>query len=145
MKQKHRRMLWIAGIGSLMMASASVFFYQMQDHLIFFYTPSQLHQKPEAMNQEIRIGGLVKSGSVKANQDKTKFILTDQGAEIMVFYQGALPILFREGQGIVARGSFGDNKRFIAHELLAKHDENYMPDQLERSLEEQGYKQYKTP
>lgn len=97
----------------------------MSDNIVFFYEPSKLHKANQS--KEIRIGGLVKTGSLhKVDQSTINFILTDFKAEIKVYYQGIVPMLFRENQGVVVSGNMRDGL-FVAKELLIKHDENYNP------------------
>ncbi|RYE05733.1 MAG: cytochrome c maturation protein CcmE [Rickettsiaceae bacterium] len=96
----------------------------LRDNIVFFYPPAEIHKIDR--NKSCRIGGIVKKGSITTNDLETKFILTDYIAEIKVSYRGITPALFREGQGIVAKGSFLE-ELFIASQLITKHDENYMP------------------
>jgi cytochrome c-type biogenesis protein CcmE len=103
----------------------------------FFYTPSQVREAELAPGRAIRIGGLVEPGSVvEAATGEVRFVVTDQVATLPVRYQGDLPDLFREGQGVVAQGAFGPDGAFNASQVLAKHDENYMPPEVARGLEE---------
>ena len=98
----------------------------LKENIVFFHTPSEINLKIQTLS-ELRIGGMVKHNSVsKLSNDSFLFIITDYKKEITVIYNGILPILFRDGQGVVAKGHFEDGK-FIANELLAKHDENYRP------------------
>ncbi|MCC8417214.1 MAG: cytochrome c maturation protein CcmE [Rickettsia endosymbiont of Bryobia graminum] len=102
-----------------------IILYNLKDNIAFFYPPSKINEVK--LGQEFRIGGLVKIGSIqKISADKVEFIITDHIREQKIFYQGVLPALFRESQGIVAVGKISDNI-FIAKELLTKHDENYSP------------------
>jgi cytochrome c-type biogenesis protein CcmE len=102
---------------------------------VFFYPPSEI-SKIENNRGKVRVGGIVKNGSITRETDnKIRFIITDYSEELEIIYQGILPALFREGQGIVAEGNFKLPKSFLAIKLLAKHDENYMPPQIKRHLD----------
>ena len=104
----------------------------LDENIIYFYSPSEINQSEDGTL--LRVGGLVKDGSLKISSDLgTKFIIEDNTAEVSVIYNGILPDLFREGQGIVAEGKFIDNL-FVANEIVAKHDENYMPKEVYESL-----------
>ena len=108
----------------------------LQDNIVLFFTPSEL--TPEKMTaRQLRIGGLVEEGSVQIDGLQARFSITDSAAVVSVLYTGALPDLFREGQGIIAQGRFEDNI-FRAANVLAKHDETYMPREVAESLKEQG-------
>jgi cytochrome c-type biogenesis protein CcmE len=111
-----------------------------KENIIFFYSPTEIKTKGIEPAKLMRVGGMVKEESVKKEKDGlvTKFILTDFEASINVAYKGILPTLFREGQGIVAKGKFDNNQVFIAEELLAKHDEKYMPKEVANSLKKSG-------
>ncbi|MFN7401947.1 MAG: cytochrome c maturation protein CcmE, partial [Alphaproteobacteria bacterium] len=113
------------------------------EHLIFFYTPAQLALKQKDpqfdSSRPMRLGGLVKSGSVISQKDGgIRFKVTDLEHEITVEYRGLLPTLFREGQGVVATGILKDDRIFYAREILAKHDENYMPKEVAEALRKSG-------
>ena len=104
----------------------------LDENIIYFYSPSEVNQSEAATL--LRVGGLVKDGSLKIDNDLgIKFIIEDNIAEVSVIYNGILPDLFREGQGVIAEGKFIDNF-FIANEIVAKHDENYMPKEVYESL-----------
>ena len=113
-----------------------------QANLLYFYSPTQVMNGEAPTNRSFRIGGLVVDGSVSRNPDnlKVKFTLTDTMSNVDVFYDGILPDLFREGQGIVANGSINSEGIFNASEVLAKHDENYMPAEVADALEKAGVK-----
>ena len=106
------------------------------ENLMFFYTPSDVAAEEAPFNHPIRVGGLVTSGSVKRQADglTVLFDITDNAETITIQYTGILPDLFREGQGIVALGELGKDQRFVASEVLAKHDENYMPREVADAL-----------
>ena len=108
----------------------------LEDNIVYFYTPNDLIEKfgdTQNIQNKIRIGGLVLESSIKKEGEKTIFMITDRKKEVKVLFEGPLPDLFREGQGIVAEGMF-QNNNFIASEVLAKHDENYMPPEVADAL-----------
>jgi cytochrome c-type biogenesis protein CcmE len=111
-----------------------------QENLLYFYSPTQVKNGEAPVIRSFRIGGLVSIGSVKRNQDdlKVSFELNDTMNAVVVTYDGILPDLFREGQGIVANGSLGADGVFVASEVLAKHDENYMPPEVAEALGKAG-------
>lgn len=145
MKAKHQRLILI--LISLVIASLAVklILRNFQDNLLFFYSPTEFIEKGISSDKKVRIGGIVKDNSlVKATDSlKVEFIIADFKNEIKVEYEGILPALFREGQGMVANGNISDNGVFIATELLAKHDENYMPPEVAKALEDSKYNNYK--
>lgn len=116
--------------------------YALTENINLFYNPTQIASGEAPKNARIRAGGMVLENSVKRDQDSlaVKFTLTDYQSNVDVQYQGILPDLFREGQGIVALGKLNDQGLLIADEVLAKHDENYMPPEVEDALEKSGYK-----
>jgi cytochrome c-type biogenesis protein CcmE len=129
MKPRHKRIAAIAvGVVALGVATALVL-SAFNENLVFFFTPSQIvaHEAPQG--RTFRIGGMVEKGSVRRQADgvTVQFIVTDTAKSIPVTYKGSLPDLFREGKGVVAQGRLGADGVFRANEVLAKHDENYMP------------------
>jgi len=129
MKPRHRRFAWIAaGVAVLGLAVALVL-NAFQSNLVFFFTPSQVVAKEAPQGRPFRIGGLVEAGSLQRtpNSLDVKFIVTDTVQRLPVAYNGMLPDLFKEGKGVVSQGSVGADGIFRATEVLAKHDENYMP------------------
>jgi len=129
MKRRHKRIgIILAGLVGLGIATylvASAF----RNNLVFFFSPTQVAAKEAPVNRTFRIGGLVEEGTLKRDGDglTVRFIVTDTAASIPVVYKGILPDLFKEGRGCVAQGRLGDDGVFRAEEVLAKHDENYMP------------------
>ncbi len=113
-----------------------------QKNLLYFYSPTQIVAGEAPTNRSFRVGGLVKDGSVERDSKdlNVSFVLTDTANQIKVSYKGILPDLFREGQGIVANGNLSGTNVFIAEEVLAKHDENYMPSEVAQALEKAGAK-----
>ncbi len=139
MKAKYQR-LWIIILSVVSItAGLLIFLNHFKDNLVFFYTPTQCIEKQIPQQKLIRVGGMVKKGSLVKNENGLiDFILTDNQNEFHINYNGMLPSLFREGQGVVAQGIFIKDKIFLAENLLAKHDEKYMPPELVKSLKQQG-------
>ena len=124
-----------------LLLSATVVIYfilkSLEENVVYFFSPSEIYDKPNiALNAKIRIGGLVKEGSIIKDQTSIKFIITDLKKEIIVSYSGLVPNLFSEGKGVIAEGELKDKKYFVADEILAKHDENYMPPEVAESLKD---------
>jgi len=137
MKPKHQR-LALLGLGVLVLgAAAALVLTAFEDNLVFFHSPTELATKVVAPTQRLRIGGLVAENSVVKSGSDVRFVVTDGAHSITVAYRGLLPDLFREGQGIVAEGTF-QNGTFTAREVLAKHDENYMPPEVVDALKKSG-------
>jgi cytochrome c-type biogenesis protein CcmE len=140
MTRKSKRLIMITG--GLVFMGLAVFLVTtaFRDSVVFFYSPSELADKPTEPERHIRIGGLVEEGSVSTGpgEGEVRFRVTDGGATLPVVYVGILPDLFREGQGIVAQGSLV-GATFEADEVLAKHDETYMPPEVAKALKEQGH------
>ena len=137
MKPRHKRMLWIvAGLGALAVA-ATLVLNAFRSNLVFFYSPSQVvaHEAPQG--KPFRIGGLVQAGSLQRESDGVtiRFAVTDTASTIPVAYTGILPDLFKEGKGVVAQGHLDADGVFRAKEVLAKHDENYMPPEAAEAVE----------
>ena len=136
MTGKSKRLAVFAVIAALLSGGGFLVLSALQDNIVLFFTPSEL--TPEKMTaRQLRIGGLVEAGSVQIDGLETRFSITDSAAVVSVLYNGALPDLFREGQGIIAQGRFEDNV-FRAENVLAKHDETYMPREVAESLKKQG-------
>ena len=138
MKPRHKRLaLIVGGLAVLGIASALVL-SAFQENLVFFYSPSQVANHEVPQGKAFRIGGLVQQGSVKRLPDgvTVTFIVTDTAKDVPVAYKGILPDLFKEGKGVVAQGKLGPDGMFTAHEVLAKHDENYMPPEASHALEQ---------
>ena len=134
-----RKRLWLllGSLGVLGVATGLVL-SALDDNLVFFYSPTQVAEKHVAPSRHFRLGGLVEAGSVKKNGQEVRFIVTDTHKTLPVVYRGLLPDLFREGQGVVAEGSLGADGVFTAREVLAKHDENYMPPEVAKALKDAG-------
>jgi len=122
----------------LLLATVVIFFIlkSLEENIVYFFSPSEIYDKPNiSFNEKIRIGGLVKEDSIIKDQTSIKFIITDLKKEIIVSYSGVVPNLFAEGKGVIAEGELKDKKYFVADEILAKHDENYMPPEVSKALE----------
>ncbi|MBJ3785180.1 cytochrome c maturation protein CcmE [Devosia sp. MSA67] len=138
MTRKQKRLAVIAGLAVVLAIATTLVLTALRDQIVFFYSPSDVAAREVAAGQPIRLGGLVKDGSwTREGQDNT-FVITDGGQEIVTHYAGILPDLFREGQGVVAEGSLGQDGRFEAKTVLAKHDENYVPKEVVEALKAQG-------
>ena len=138
MKPRHKRLAIIAaGVAALAVAAALVL-NAFQSNLVFFFSPSQIAAGEAPKDRAFRVGGMVQAGSVKRLGDglTVEFIVTDTAKSIPVTYKGILPDLFREGKGVVAQGRLGPDGIFRANEVLAKHDENYMPPEAAHALEQ---------
>jgi len=147
MTRKRRRLyLVLGGLATLGVVSALVL-NAFSDNLVFFYSPSELLQKEVPEGRRVRIGGLVEQHSVVRESDgKTiEFRVTDGSRDIAVTYDGGLPDLFREGQGVVVEGALGPNHVFRAASVLAKHDERYMPPEVAAALKKSGHWQGEHP
>ena len=137
MKPRTRRFAWIAaGLAALGVAAALVL-NAFQSNLVFFFTPTQVVAREAPQGRAFRIGGLVEAGSLKREPDSltVRFRVTDTAQTIPVSYTGLLPDLFKEGKGVVAQGTLGPDGVFHATEVLAKHDENYMPPEAKAAVE----------
>ncbi len=140
MKPKYKRLLILFLILSILGVATKLVLMALEENIIYFYTPNELKKKygnVKNIENKIRIGGLVLEDSVVINKYESIFEITDKKDNIKVFFKGQLPDLFREGQGIVAEGILKDNK-LIANQVLAKHDENYMPPEVADALIKSG-------
>jgi cytochrome c-type biogenesis protein CcmE len=135
MTPRQKRFAFIAaGIAALALATTFVL-NAFRSNLVFFFTPTQVASGEAPQNRVFRVGGLVKEGSLKRDQPVIEFIITDTAKDIVVKYSGLLPDLFQEGKGVVAQGRLDDQGVFTAAEVLAKHDENYMPPEAQHALD----------
>lgn len=138
MTRKQRRLYFVL-LGMLALGgAAALVLTAMNDTLVYFYTPSDLKTKHVSPDRRLRIGGLVEKGSVVHQGDMVRFVVTDLMATLPVTYRGVLPDLFREGQGVVTEGKMDGQGLFHANEVLAKHDENYMPKEVADALKKSG-------
>ena len=135
-KTKNRLSIFIA-ISVLSILIIIFILKTLEDNVLYFYSPSDIGESNEIVfGDKIKIGGMVKNGSIKTNENEIKFIITDYKNEIIVSYEGTVPALFAEGKGVVAEGYLKDRNFFLATKILAKHDENYMPPEVKAALEE---------
>jgi len=139
MKRRHKRIAFIfaglAGLGIAAYLAASAF----RNNLVFFFSPTQVAAKEAPVNRTFRIGGLVQEGTLKRDGLNVQFTVTDTAASIPVVYNGILPDLFKEGRGCVAQGKIDSQGVFHAEQVLAKHDENYMPPEAGQALDKAKY------
>ena len=133
MKPRHKRLAIAGGVLVSVAAIAGLVFNAFQSNLVFFYSPTQVAAKEAPTSRTFRIGGLVQEGSVQRDGVKVNFLVTDTVKAIPVSYTGILPDLFKEGKGVVAQGQL-EGGVFVAREVLAKHDENYMPPEAAEAL-----------
>ena len=133
MKPRHQRLAIAAGVVAVVGVAAALVLNAFQSNLVFFYSPSQIASKEAPTARTFRLGGLVEAGSVKRDGVSVSFVVTDTARSVPVRYSGILPDLFKEGKGVVAQGQLKDGT-FEAREVLAKHDENYMPPEAAEAL-----------
>jgi cytochrome c-type biogenesis protein CcmE len=145
MKPRQKRAALIVGGLAVLGVASWLVLSAFQENLVFFYSPSQVANNEAPQGKAFRIGGIVEPGSVKRQADgvTVMFNVTDTAKVIAVTYKGILPDLFKEGKGVVAQGRLGSDGQFTAHEVLAKHDENYMPPEAAHAVE-QAHKAQKT-
>lgn len=140
MKPRHKRTaLIIAGLAALGVAAALIL-NAFQSNLVFFFTPTQIKSGEAPHERRFRVGGMVEKGSLHRLPDGVtyRFVVTDMVQGVTVQYKGLLPDLFKEGKGVVAQGRLGADHSFLADEVLAKHDENYMPPEAAYALKQGG-------
>ncbi len=138
MTRKGKRLTLIAGAMAVLGLAAGLMLFALRDNIVFFYTPSELAKKQVAAGARLRIGGLVKEGTVVRSGRDVSFAITDKTSDLAVSYTGLLPDLFREGQGVVVDGVLQPDGAFRADSVLAKHDERYMPRDVADALKKQG-------
>ena len=138
MKTRHKRAALIVGSIAALGVAAALVLNAFQSNLVFFFTPTQVSAGEAPQSRVFRIGGMVQTGSVERQSDglTVKFIVTDTAKDMPVMYTGILPDLFREGKGVVAQGKLGVDGMFRADEVLAKHDENYMPPEAQHAMDQ---------
>ncbi len=137
MKPRHRNMALAAALLLGLGAITALVLNAFRSNLVFFYSPSQVHAHEAPQQRAFRLGGLVEKGSVKRDGVQVEFVVTDTVHAVPVRYQGILPDLFQEGKGVVAQGRF-EGPRFVAQEVLAKHDEDYMPPEAAEAVKRAG-------
>lgn len=133
-KQKNRSLIFFLFSFALIIGIV-VSIKVLDDNVLYFLSPTEIKEKQNlSFKEKVRIGGMVKKGSIVVNKKEIKFTITDFKNEIFVSYRGTVPNLFAEGKGVVAEGVLQDKKFFVAKRILAKHDENYMPPEVEKAL-----------
>ena len=137
MKPRHKRLALIAGVLAALSLATALVLNAMNSAIVFFFSPTQVMADEAPKNKAFRIGGLVKEGSIRREGDgvTVQFVVTDTAHDVAMTYAGILPDLFKEGKGAVVQGRIGDSGRFVASEVLAKHDENYMPPEAQHALD----------
>ncbi len=135
MKPRHKRAALIAGGLAALAIAAYLVLNAFESNLVFFFSPTQVAAGEAPKNRTFRVGGLVKLGSVSRDNLTVNFVVTDTAKEMSVSYTGILPDLFKEGKGVVAQGKLGVDGKFVASEVLAKHDENYMPPEAKDAVD----------
>ena len=143
MKTRHKRLAIAAGVVLVIGAAATLILQAFQSNLVFFFSPTQISTKEAPVNRTFRLGGLVVAGSVKRTGVAVDFQVTDTAQSVPVHFEGILPDLFKEGKGVVAQGKLQDGV-FVAKEVLAKHDENYMPPEAAEALKNAAKSNEKT-
>jgi cytochrome c-type biogenesis protein CcmE len=138
MKRRHKRVIFIVCCLAALGLAAWLVLAAFKNNLVFFFSPTQIASKEAPVGRTFRIGGLVENGSMKRDQDglTIRFTVTDTANTIPVVYKGILPDLFKEGRGCVAQGKVGSDGVFYADQIMAKHDENYMPPEAARALDQ---------
>lgn len=137
MKPRHKKFIYIIVALAILGGAVGLVLYALKNNVSLFFTPTQVFNKEAPQGRHFRIGGLVEEGSVKRQPDglTVNFMVTDTAHSMQVVYKGLLPDLFKEGKGVVAQGKLGADNVFVADEVLAKHDENYVAPEAARALE----------
>ena len=138
MTRKQKRLAVIGGLGVVLALAVTLILFALRDQIVFFYSPTEIESKAVAAGTPIRLGGLVKEGSWVKAGESNDFVVTDGTTELSAHYNGILPDLFKEGQGVVVEGAMTTGGTFAATNVLAKHDENYMPKEVVESLKSRG-------
>ena len=135
-KKVKRRIIFLVSALFFLGLVIFIILRSLEENVVYFFSPTEIYSKGNVFqSRKIRVGGLVKEGSVNSNQTSVNFIITDLKNEIIVSFKGSVPSLFAEGKGVVAEGKLKDKKYFVADKILAKHDENYMPPEVSEALE----------
>jgi cytochrome c-type biogenesis protein CcmE len=135
-KKAKKRLIVLATFSALFILGVTLSMVVLKDNILYFLSPTEIKKNSNInFNRKIRIGGMVKKGSILIDKNEIKFIITDLKNEIFVSYKGTVPNLFVEGKGVIAEGNLKDRKFFIAKRILAKHDENYMPPEIKETLD----------
>ncbi len=135
-KKAKKRLIVLATFSALFILGVTLSMIILKDNILYFLSPTEIKKNSNInFNKKIRIGGMVKKGSILIDKNEIKFIITDLKNEIFVSYKGTVPNLFVEGKGVIAEGNLKDRKFFVAKRILAKHDENYMPPEIKETLD----------
>ena len=135
-KKVRLRIIFVISILTTIILSVYIVLKLLEDDVVYFKSPTEIKQSSESITKKIRVGGMVKKNSITVDNQKVLFIITDFKNEINVIFVGTVPNLFQEEKGVVAEGILEDRNLFIADKILAKHDENYMPPEVKKSLEQ---------
>ena len=138
-KKVRLRIIFVISILTTIILSVYIVLKLLEDDVVYFKSPTEIKQSSESITKKIRVGGMVKKNSITVDNQKVLFIITDFKNEINVIFVGTVPNLFQEEKGVVAEGVLEDRNLFIADKILAKHDENYMPPEVKKSLEQKWY------
>jgi cytochrome c-type biogenesis protein CcmE len=138
MTRKQKRLSVIAGLGAMLAVALGLILFALRDQIVYFYSPTEMHEKAVAAGVPVRLGGLVKAGTWTHSGETNDFVVTDGTTDMLAHYTGILPDLFREGQGVVVEGAMAGDGSFAATNVLAKHDEKYMPKELVDELKAKG-------
>ena len=139
-KKVKSRIIFFALALSLLVIIVFFIFKSLEKNIVYFFSPTEIYNKLNiSFNKKIRVGGLVKKNSIIKNETSINFIITDLKNEIIVTYNGLTPNLFAEGKGVIAEGYLKDKSYFVADKILAKHDENYMPPEVSKTLQKSSY------
>ncbi len=136
MKPRHKRIALIVGALAGLGVAVGLVLNALQSNVAFFFTPTQVTSGEAPKNRAFRVGGMVRQGSLKRDQMTVHFVITDTAKDVAVSYTGILPDLFKEGKGAVVQGKLGSGGEFVATEVLAKHDENYMPPEAKHAVDQ---------
>lgn len=134
--KRGQRFLVIALGVAILVLVVSLVLNAFRSNLVFFFTPTQISHGESPKGQAFRVGGMVKEGSLKQVDLSHEFVVTDNEQEVVVLYKGLLPDLFKEGKGVVAQGQMSEDGTFVASQVLAKHDENYMPPEAKAAMDQ---------
>ena len=134
MKPRHKRLALAGGLLAAVGVAATLVFNAFQSNLVFFFSPTQVAANEAPSGRTFRVGGLVEPGSLKVDGTQVQFVITDTAKAVPVRFEGILPDLFKEGKGAVAQGKLDGDGTFVATEVLAKHDENYMPPEAAKAV-----------
>ena len=135
MKPRHKRIAIVVGALAGVGIAAGLVLNALQSNVAFFFTPTQVTAGEAPQHRAFRVGGMVRQGTLKRDQMTAHFVITDTAKDVVVSYTGILPDLFKEGKGAVVQGRFGSDGQFVATEVLAKHDENYMPPDAKHAID----------